>query len=325
MAEYKGIKGFKVQSRASDPTVDEGQIWYNTASNALKYDTVGAGAWAAGGSISPSIYSGMYCGTQTAGIYGGGLPGILTTSFTYNGTGWTAAPAMGTGRSNNNNAGCGTQTAAMVAGGETSGPPYRSPDTEWFNGTSWTEKANLANERYAGVLAGTQAGAICACGNIPPPGYSTLVESWDGSAWSTGTAAPQGKSNAMGGGTFTSAMLTGGQAGPLPTLDTADEWNGTSWTEVGNLNQNRSYGGFAGASGTSALVFGGSIPPGVDLTEQWNGTSWTEIADMASPARKNSGGGTSTLAITIGNESPNNGVVEEWNGAPTVVKTVTVS
>jgi len=325
MAEYKGIKGFKVQSRASDPTVDEGQIWYNTASSVLKYDTVGAGAWAAGTSISPSLYSGMYCGTQTAGIYGGGLPGIVTTSFTYNGTGWTAAPTMGTGRSNNNDAGCGTQTAAMVAGGETSGPPYRTPDTEWFNGTSWTEKANLANERYAAALAGTQAGALCMCGNIPPPGYSALVESWDGASWTAGTAAPQAKSNVMGGGSFTSAMLCGGQAGPLPTLDTADVWNGTAWTEVGNLNQNRSYGGFAGASGTSALVFGGSIPPGVDLTEQWNGTSWTEIADMAAPTRKNSGGGTSSLAITIGNESPNNGVVEEWNGAPTVVKTVTVS
>jgi hypothetical protein len=232
---------------------------------------------------------------------------------------------MGTGRSNNNNAGCGTQTAAMVAGGETSGPPYRSPDTEWFNGTSWTEKANLANERYAAVLAGTQAGAICACGNIAPAGFSTLVESWDGSAWSTGTAAPQGKSDAMGGGTFTSAMLTGGQAGPLPTLATADEWNGTAWTEVGNLNQNRSYGGFAGASGTSALVFGGNIPPGTALTEQWNGTSWTEIADLAAPTRKNSGGGTTTAAITVGNETPNTGAVEEWNDPVYTIKTVTLS
>ena len=58
---------------------------------------------------------------------------------------------------------------------------------------------------------------------------------------------------------------------------------------------------------------------------KWNGTAWTEIADLASPARKNSGGGTATLAITVGDESPNNGVVEEWDGAPAVVKTVTVS
>ena len=37
MADYKGIKGFKVQSLASDPTGPEGQVWYNTATTALKY------------------------------------------------------------------------------------------------------------------------------------------------------------------------------------------------------------------------------------------------------------------------------------------------
>ena len=37
MAEYKTIKGFKVQSLASDPILVEGQVWYNTTGNALKY------------------------------------------------------------------------------------------------------------------------------------------------------------------------------------------------------------------------------------------------------------------------------------------------
>ena len=39
MATYKGIKGVKVQSKASDPTASEaiGTVWYNTTSNALKY------------------------------------------------------------------------------------------------------------------------------------------------------------------------------------------------------------------------------------------------------------------------------------------------
>ena len=36
MATYKGIKGFKVQSLASDTTV-EGQVWYNTTTNLLKF------------------------------------------------------------------------------------------------------------------------------------------------------------------------------------------------------------------------------------------------------------------------------------------------
>ena len=324
MATYSTLKGFTIQSLASDPPApQEGQVWYNTTSTVLKgYGMQGTGAWASGDALPVSIYSGMYCGIQTAGIYGGGLPGNLTTSYTYDGGSWTAAATMGTGRSNNNCAGCGTQNAAMVFGGEIAAPPYRTPNTEWFDGTSWTEKSNLINERSASVAAGDQAGALCIQGAYPAG--TTLVESWDGSAWTAGTAAPQAKSNLMGGGSFTSAMIAGGQAGTPTTLATADEWNGTGWTEVANLNQNRANGNFAGASGTSALVFGGSIPPGTNVTEQWNGTAWTEIADLASPTRKNSGAGTTGAAISIGNESPNNGAVEEWN-IPSTTKTFTAS
>ena len=36
MADYKTLKGFKVKSLASDPTVDLGQLWYNSASNVWK-------------------------------------------------------------------------------------------------------------------------------------------------------------------------------------------------------------------------------------------------------------------------------------------------
>ena len=52
--------------------VQEGQVWYNTTSTVLKgFGMQGTGAWASGGAVPVSIYSGMYCGTQTAGIYGG--------------------------------------------------------------------------------------------------------------------------------------------------------------------------------------------------------------------------------------------------------------
>ena len=36
MATYIGIQGVKVQSLASDTTV-EGQVWYNTTTNLLKF------------------------------------------------------------------------------------------------------------------------------------------------------------------------------------------------------------------------------------------------------------------------------------------------
>jgi hypothetical protein len=51
MAEYKGIKGFKVQYLSADPSDPNiGQTWYNSTSKDLKYTGVTtAGAWASGG------------------------------------------------------------------------------------------------------------------------------------------------------------------------------------------------------------------------------------------------------------------------------------
>ena len=37
MATYLSIKGVKVQSLASDPTLIEGIVWYNTTTNVLKF------------------------------------------------------------------------------------------------------------------------------------------------------------------------------------------------------------------------------------------------------------------------------------------------
>jgi hypothetical protein len=51
MAEYKGIKGFKVQYLSADPSDPIiGQTWYNSTSKDLKYTGVTTTAsWASGG------------------------------------------------------------------------------------------------------------------------------------------------------------------------------------------------------------------------------------------------------------------------------------
>jgi hypothetical protein len=36
MADYKGIQGFAIQNLTSDPTADEGQVWYNSTTNVFK-------------------------------------------------------------------------------------------------------------------------------------------------------------------------------------------------------------------------------------------------------------------------------------------------
>jgi hypothetical protein len=54
MAEYKGIKGFKVQYLSADPSDPNiGQTWYNSTSKDLKYTgATAAGAWASGNSMN---------------------------------------------------------------------------------------------------------------------------------------------------------------------------------------------------------------------------------------------------------------------------------
>jgi hypothetical protein len=54
MAEYKGIKGFKVQYLSADPSDPNiGQTWYNSTSKDLKYTgATAAGAWASATSMN---------------------------------------------------------------------------------------------------------------------------------------------------------------------------------------------------------------------------------------------------------------------------------
>ena len=56
-------------------------------------------------------------------------------------------------------------------------------------------------------------------------------------------------------------------------------YDGTSWTETNDLNTGRlGLMLLAGASNTSAIVFGGYVgPPNTAATETWNGTNWTEV------------------------------------------------
>ena len=58
-----------------------------------------------------------------------------------------------------------------------SGDPYTA-NTELFNGTSWTELANLATTRYTGANGGTSAGMIVFGGYVPGNNPTAVSEEW---------------------------------------------------------------------------------------------------------------------------------------------------
>jgi hypothetical protein len=93
MAEYKGIKGFKVQYLSADPSDPNiGQTWYNSTSKDLKYTgATAAGAWATGNNLNTARQVLGGAGTQTAALaFGGGYWSSLNTAATeeYDGTNW---------------------------------------------------------------------------------------------------------------------------------------------------------------------------------------------------------------------------------------------
>ena len=96
MATYKEIKGTQIEAVATDPSNPvEGQVWYNTTSNALKgLVATGSAAWATSNALNNarSSLSGQHTGTQTAALaYGGYGTSSDHTKFTeqYNRTNWT--------------------------------------------------------------------------------------------------------------------------------------------------------------------------------------------------------------------------------------------
>jgi hypothetical protein len=129
MAEYKDIKGFKVQTVSTDPAAS----------------IIATGVWASGVALPTAIKGFASAGTQTAAIAAGGEnePGDkLTSTFEYDGSSWTTGGNLNAGK--RENAGAGTQTAALSMGGDL--PPYTG-QTEEYNGSSWSEQNDLMQQR----------------------------------------------------------------------------------------------------------------------------------------------------------------------------------
>tara|TARA_R100000687_G_scaffold4952_1_gene5145 strand:- start:458 stop:1483 length:1026 start_codon:yes stop_codon:yes gene_type:complete len=328
MADYKGIKGFNVQSLSSDPSnLAQGEIWYNSTSNTLKgFANIGA-SWASGGNLNTGRSgAGSATGTTSAGLCAnGGGPAPAAdeqNTETYDGTTWTQ-----TGNSTNRNmtlsSMSGTVTAAFIFGQEVGCDSY--------NGSSWTDPGNDMNTARMGGGGGGgpsgQTSSICGGGYIftgpPGPNYRTpLTETYDGSSWTEVNAMNTARlySGSAQGAPQTTALVYGGQSVGWPTtpdyVSLTEQWNGTAWTEVGDLNNGRREMSSFGIS-TAAFAAGGlesATPPYFKKTEQYNGTAWTEVADMGSAVSYAMAAGSSTAAFAAGgNEVPGTvSATEEW-------------
>ncbi len=221
--------------------------------------------------------------------------------------------------------------------------------TEYYNGNSWSEQADLSLGRYInyGSSGDTVAQGMVFGGNAPAPaGHRTnSTEEWSqpsvfskqiqgqlyfnsttntfketisdvpGTSWSSGTNLNQARSFNNASGDLTSAITFGGS--PAPTQAYSEQWDGSSWTEVGDLNEGRVAGAAGGASGTDAIMGGGYELPNIGNsvnTEIWNGSSWTEVNNLnAQKYTAGSGIPVSTSGIAFGG-NPVVATAEVWDG-----------
>ena len=135
---------------------------------------------------------------------------------------------------------------------------------ENWNGTSWTEIAEINTGRQAIGAAGISNTAGVVFGGGGPEGEA---ETWNGTSWTEVGDLNTARRGLSGSGDSGSALAMGG----ITTADQAvvESWNGSSWTEVADLARARGDSGSShGAGNTTALFFGGDNPTVVN-TEEW--------------------------------------------------------
>jgi len=203
----------------------------------------------------------------------------------------------------------GTQTACIVFAG---GPPAVGP-TQNYDGSSWTEVADLNTARYNLMGAGTSTAALAFGGKTPST--TAVTEEWGGSSW-VSNPSPSGD---MGAGRYVSAAFgtqaSAVSAGGDPYTTNTEEYGGTTWT-AGTATPGQKYQISGTGTLTAGLMAGGvGVPGHSQQTESWeyDGTSWAAGGTMGTAAAYNSMFGSQTAAKLCG-DSPAATLVQDYDG-----------
>ena len=229
-------------------------------------------SWTEVVNLPQGVFMATGLGTNTAALSVGGtpIPSNGVNCNKWDGTSWASTGALTTASSAMGAAG--TQTAGIKFGGEGSG--YRA-DVETFDGSTWTEVANLNTGRKQGAAAtkGTTTSTLYAGGE---PGYTAISETWNGTSWTEGSNLNQGRSGTTGCGIVTSAMAFGGQQ-PGEFLADTETYDGTSWATAADLATAITNNSGIGSNATAALNCGGTPTPPVytNAVEEWSDPVYT--------------------------------------------------
>jgi len=318
MATYEEIYGKRVEVLGTDPTLtaaNEGQVWYNSTSGALK--SVLSSAVVVSSTAMPTAtraYMPIGASQDSFIVATGANPGTnySTNCYEYNGSGWANAPSAGTARDQAcRSGGVGTVTAGMISGG--SAPGALVANTETYDGSSWTETGNLSDSRGDAEMFGTKTAAALTGGYnaFSPPYWTNATEEFNGSSWTSGTATPLNTSGGCGVGTLTAGMIVGQKEQPSnsypsgASVTQTRNYDGTSWSLGGTLNMAAPVNVTVGTQ-AAARKAGGAAPAPASYTntEEWDNTAWTTGPSLGSVLSNGGGAGTATASVFAGGHYP---------------------
>lgn len=327
MSIYRTVKGYSVKSVSSDPAnVKEGQIWYNSTAKVIKVSP-NIAAWASSNSMSTARANtgNTSSGPRDASLVFGGesSPNTRSETESYDGSSWTNAPDINTGR--RLMAGFGTQTAAVCSGGII---PPATPQTidnvEEWDGSSWTEVTDVP---VAGIPeaggAGTLTAGIIFGGDVSTGDARTdKTYEYDGTNWTAGGDLNTARRDPGAAGTQTATLAFGGMTGGNTAgTNVTEEYNGSTWTNGNNMGTSRGDAG-SGGTQTDAMYAGGETHPGggMNNTELYDGTNWSTAPTLATArhAGATTSASGSTASIYFGGHPPFLNNTEEFSQAGTV-------
>ena len=231
-------------------------------------------AWTEKADLNSGRHSMSSSGTTTSGLVSGGEDTAYRNLVEeWNGTSFAVQTAIGTTRGEGGGAGASAEAALVYAG---YAPPGVFALTERWNGSAWSEVADMSQARYQ-VTSGmgrTYDAALCVGGRTSGTNIVASTEVWNGTSWFEGATLNNGRVMGAGQtGSTTSSIVAGGYI--TTAVANNEDFNGISWRETSDLSTVRSGPGGAGADATSAIVFAGGTPSAVLTSEIWASTSNT--------------------------------------------------
>ena len=264
-------------------------------------------AWTGGGappiaqSFGGSSGQGPQTNFSTFGI--NGTPSGYHQS--YDGSTWTAQPALSTPRYALGGAGS-SANSTVAFGGRA---PAFSSATEEFNfstttitAAAWSSGGALNTSRFGLTGFGAQTAAIAANGDTFPPAtgrYTAGCEEYNGASWTS--IASTNTSTSFAGSSKLSPAGAGSVFGGEPVSARHEYWDGSTWSEQTDMNTPR-YGSAGAGTQTSSLAMAGIAD--TDATEEWDGSSWTTVANIPFATFNTPGAGSQTAAIIFGGNGP---------------------